>query len=201
MPLLLTTLNTLMTNDNATPDFNPEYFAPNSGGTISEATGAKLLQNNDLYRKLKSGTWDMTLTSANKNLSWRMGREDGKLFVQRTQHNVEIVRRKAKAYRKAAEQGMHAPLDALAAPSDEKGNPTWMWMDLPKVIAQRISDQYFGGMNWSVIKLDKTLKAQFYMVVEQEYNDFVTYPGGKLPLPFRPRYPSSKDSRSFFAGR
>jgi hypothetical protein len=34
------------------------------------------------------------------------------------------------------------------------------------------------------------MKAQFYMVVEKEYNQYVCHPTGKLPLPLRPAYPT-----------
>ena len=73
-------------------------------------------------------------------------------------------------------------------------------MELPFVISIRISDQYFGGMPWTAIKQDRTLKAQFYRVVQQEYNDFVCYPGGKLPIPIDVPYPARVDQTKFFSG-
>jgi hypothetical protein len=73
-------------------------------------------------------------------------------------------------------------------------------MNLPDVIAIRISDQYFGGMPWAVIKHDRTMKAQFYRVVQQEYPQYVTYPGGKLPIPMEVAYPRKSGEKRFFQG-
>ena len=74
------------------------------------------------------------------------------------------------------------------------------WMELPEVIAWEISTKYFGGMPWAAIKREKTLKAQFYRVVEKEYNAFVCYPGGKLPIPIDVPYPAEVGADKFFAG-
>ena len=46
----------------------------------------------------------------------------------------------------------------------------------------------------------KTLKAQFYRVVEREYNQFVCYPGGKLPIPIDVPYPAPSGSQKYFKG-
>jgi hypothetical protein len=73
-------------------------------------------------------------------------------------------------------------------------------MELPDVIAIDISNNYFGGMPWAALKNDRTLKAQFYRVVEQEYNAFVCYPGGKLPIPIEVPYPNRVGSEKFFKG-
>jgi hypothetical protein len=73
-------------------------------------------------------------------------------------------------------------------------------MELPEVIAWEIGNKYFGGMPWAAIKRDKTLKAQFYKVVEKEYNAFVCYPGGKLPIPIDVPYPTAVGQQAFFAG-
>ena len=86
------------------------------------------------------------------------------------------------------------------APIDDSGNLAYKWMDLPNVIEQQISDKYFGGMRWSTIKRDRTLKAQFYKVVEQEYNQYVCYPGGKLPIPIDVPYPTAVGQTRFFKG-
>jgi hypothetical protein len=71
---------------------------------------------------------------------------------------------------------------------------------LPKVIAQRISDNYFGGIPWDVIKRDRTMKAQWYMVIQQEYPEYITYPGGRLPIPIQVPYPSKVGQQKFFKG-
>jgi hypothetical protein len=55
-------------------------------------------------------------------------------------------------------------------------------------------------MRWSTIKNDKTLKAQFYMVVEKEYNQYVCYPNGKLPIPVKVPYPTKMGQQRFFKG-
>ena len=73
-------------------------------------------------------------------------------------------------------------------------------MELPKVISIRISDQYFGGIPWDAIKHDRTLKAQFYRVVETEYPQYVCYPGGKLPIPVDVPYPTKSGEKKYFQG-
>jgi hypothetical protein len=78
----------------------------------------------------------------------------------------------------------------LLAPPDADGNPGFRWINLPKVIARQIQNEYFGGTPWEVIKQDKVMKAQFYQIVERDYNVYVCHPGGKLPLPIRPRIPN-----------
>jgi hypothetical protein len=80
------------------------------------------------------------------------------------------------------------------------GTLGYKWMELPKVISIRISDQYFGGMPWTAIKNDRTLKAQFYRVVETEYPQYVCYPGGKLPIPVAVPYPTKNGEKKYFQG-
>jgi hypothetical protein len=80
------------------------------------------------------------------------------------------------------------------------GKLGYKWMDLPDVVAIRISDQYFGGMPWSVVKHDRTLKAQFYRVVQAEYPQYICYPGGKLPIPIDVPYPGRAGETKFFKG-
>ena len=80
------------------------------------------------------------------------------------------------------------------------GKLGWKWMDLPTVVSIDISNKYFGGMPWAVLKKDRTLKAQFYKVVEREYNQFVTYPGGRLPIPVDVPYPTPAGTDKFFRG-
>ena len=114
----------------------------------------------------------------------------------REQFNIEAIRDRAQEYRRAAEQGIPDPL----APLMPDGTIGYKWMELPEVIAFEISNKYFGGMPWAAIKRDKPLKAQFYKVVEQEYNAFVCYPGGKLPIPIKVPYPTPVGATAFFAG-
>jgi hypothetical protein len=80
------------------------------------------------------------------------------------------------------------------------GKIGYKWMELPDTIAIQIGNDYFGGMSWQTIKRDKTLKAQFYKVVEKEYSAFVCYPGGKLPIPIDVPYPTKVGAERFFAG-
>ena len=103
---------------------------------------------------------------------------------------------RCKRYREAAEMGVPDPL----APLTDDGKLAWRWMDLPSVVEQKISDDYFGGMRWSTIKRDRTLKAQFYRVVQQEYPQFVCYPGGRLPIPIEVPYPAKQGEKKFFQG-
>ena len=124
------------------------------------------------------------------------GREGGKFYIQREQMNVEAIARECAEYRAKAEQGYADPL----APLMPDGKLGYKWINLPKVISQEISDKYFGGMPWHVLKLDRTLKAQFYRVVEREYPAFVCYPGGRLPIPVEVPYPAAVGSDKFFKG-
>jgi hypothetical protein len=179
------------------PEKNLDYYRQDHGGMITNHNGVadKLLQNDKLYNNMK-GDWSRTDTNKSKNIIVTTGREDGKFYIKREQKNVKAIAKAAQAYRKAAEQGIPDPL----APIMPDGKLGYKWMDLPNVIAIRISDEYFGGMPWQVIKHDKTLKAQFYKVVEREYNQFVTYPGGKLPIPIDVPYPTKKGQERFFQG-
>jgi hypothetical protein len=183
--------------DDNDPEKNWDYYRQDHGGTITNHNGIadKLLKNNDLYRSMK-GDWSRTSESKSGNIITTTGRQDGKFYITREQKNAEAVARRCKAYREAAEQGIPDPL----APLGDDGNLTYKWMDLPNVVAIRISDQYFGGMPWQVIKHDRTLKAQFYRVVEQEYPQYVCYPGGKLPIPVAVPYPARVGEKKFFKG-
>ena len=90
-------------------------------------------------------------------------------------------------------------MDPLA-PLMPDGKIGYKWMELPEVIATEIGNKYFGGMPWAAIKRDKSLKAQFYRVVQQEYPAFICYPGGKLPIPIDVPYPAAVGADKFFAG-
>ena len=179
------------------PVKNFDYYRQDHGGMITNHNGVadKLLQNDKLYNNLK-GDWKRTDTNKSKNIIVTTGREDGKFYIKREQQNVKVIAKACREYRQRAEQGIPDPL----APIMPDGKLGYKWMDLPNVIAIRISDEYFGGMPWNVIKHDKTLKAQFYKVVEREYNQFVTYPHGKLPIPIDVPYPTKKGQERFFKG-
>lgn len=177
------------------PDFDEAYYS--TGGLITSHNGVadRLLQNNDLYNKLK-GDWDMTMHSHNKNFSWRIGKNDGRNFIQRTQRNIEDIKRRCREYRTWAEQGF----EDILGPIDSYGKLSYRWIDLPQVYVQQISDDFFGGLHWDIIKRDRTTRAQFYQIVERDYPDFVCYPGGRLPLPIRPRIPSKRGAERTLFG-
>jgi hypothetical protein len=179
------------------PEKNWDYYRQDHGGMVTNHNGVadRLLRNDDLYRAMK-GDWNRTQASGNGNIITTTGREDGKFYIKREQKNTEYIAKLCREYRKAAEAGMPDPF----APIGDDGKLTYKWMDLPTVISVRISDDYFGGMPWNVIKHDRTLKAQFYRVVEKEYNQYVTYPGGKLPIPIEVPYPTKRGQQRFFKG-
>ena len=172
--------------DDNDPEKNYNYYRQDNGGMITSHNGVadKLLQNNDLYRSMK-GDWSRTNANKSGNIIVTTGREDGKFYIKREQQNIEAIKQAVRNYRAAAEAGIPDPM----APIGEDGKLTFKWMDLPHVIAIRISDQYFGGIPWNALKNDRTLKAQFYRVVETEYPEYVCYPGGKLPIPVAVSYP------------
>jgi hypothetical protein len=183
-------------NDND-PEKNYDYWRQDHGGMITNHNGTadKLLKNNDLYRSMK-GDWSRTAWNKSNNIKVTTGREDGKFYIKREQQNTEAIKQGVRNYRAAAEAGVPDPL----APIGDDGNLTWKWMDLPTVIAIRISDQYFDGIPWNALKNDRTLKAQFYRVVETEYPEYVCYPGGKLPIPINVAYPTKKGEKRYFKG-
>jgi hypothetical protein len=178
-------------------DHNIDYLRQDAGGMITNHNGLadKLLQNDKLYNSMK-GDWTRTDWNGSKNILITTGRKDGKFYITREQFNVDKIRQRAQEYRRDAEAGIPDPL----APLMPDGKLGWKWMDLPDVIAIRISDDYFGGMPWGIIKHDKTLKAQFYRVVQREYPAFITYPGGKLPIPVDVPYPAKMGEAKFFKG-
>ena len=67
---------------------------------------------------------------------------------------------------------------------------SYKWIELPDILAEDIGQKYFGGLSWHTIKRDRSLKAQFYRVVQQEYPQYICYPGGKLPIPVAVSYPT-----------
>jgi hypothetical protein len=197
------TLNTRM-NDNTPeylndtdPEKNFDYYRQDHGGTVTTHNGVadKLLQNNDLYRSMK-GDWKRTDTNKSGNIIVTTGREDGKFYIKREQQNAKAIAQHCAEYRKSAEAGYVDPL----APLMPDGKIGYKWMELPMVVSIRISDQYFGGIPWAAIKNDRTLKAQFYRVVQQEYPQYVCYPGGRLPIPIDVPYPTKVGQQKFFKG-
>lgn len=183
--------------DNTDPEKNWDYYRQDHGGMITNHNGMadKLLQNDDLYRGMK-GDWTRTSTNKSGNIIVTTGREDGKFYIKREQQNTEEIKLRVKNYRHAAELGIPDPL----APIGDDGKLSFKWMELPNVVSIRISDQYFDGIPWSALKNDRTLKAQFYRVVETEYPDYVCYPGGKLPIPVAVPYPTKKGEKKYFKG-
>jgi hypothetical protein len=174
-----------------------DYHRQDAGGMVTAHNGVadKLLKNNDLYRAMK-GDWKREGWNLGNNIKTTTGRQDGKFYITREQMNTEAVAERCRLYRQAAEAGHPDPLGPLMP----DGKIGYKWMDLPDVIAIRISDQYFGGMPWSVVKHDKTLKAQFYRVVQAEYPQYVCYPGGRLPIPIQVPYPARAGETKFFKG-
>jgi len=183
--------------DDSDPEKNWDYYRQDHGGMITNHNGMadKLLQNDDLYRSMK-GDWTRTAWNKGNNIKVTTGREDGKFYIKREQMNTDEVKLRVKNYRHAAELGIPDPL----APISDDGKLAFKWMELPQVISIRISDQYFDGIPWSALKNDRTLKAQFYRVVETEYPDYVCYPGGKLPIPVSVPYPTKKGEKKYFQG-
>jgi hypothetical protein len=183
--------------DNNDPEKNHDYWRQDHGGMVTNHNGIadKLLVNNDLYNAMK-GDWTRTDWNKGNNIKVTTGREDGKFYITREQMNTEAIKEHCRNYRHAAEMGIPDPL----APLMPDGKLGFKWMELPSVISIRISDQYFGGMPWNAIKNDRTLKAQFYRVVQQEYPEYVCYPGGKLPIPIDVPYPTKVGQQKFFKG-
>lgn len=178
-------------------DKNHDYWRQDEGGMVTNHNGVadRLLKNDTLYNSLK-GDWKRSDWNASKNILVTTGREDGKFYIRREQMNTDAVAERCAAYRAAAEAGIPDPL----SPIGDDGKLVYRWMDLPTVVSIRISDEYFGGMGWHIIKHDKTLKAQFYRVVQQEYPQYVCYPGGRLPIPIDVPYPTKVGQQRFFQG-
>jgi hypothetical protein len=179
------------------PEFNPDAYRQDSGGLITTNNGVAdiLLKNDRLYNAMK-GDWTRTSTNGSGNMKITTGRRDGKFYITREQHNVREVAARCARYRAASEAG--AP-DALA-PLMPDGKLGYKWMDLPDVIAIRISDEYFGGIPWAVLIRDRTMRAQFYRVVQEEYPAFICYPGGRLPIPIEVPYPNRVGQQKYFKG-
>jgi hypothetical protein len=183
--------------DDTDPEKNLNFYRQDNGGMVTSHNGVadKLLQNDKLYNNMK-GDWKRTDWNKANNIKVTTGRQDGKFYITREQQNTEEIKMRVKNYRHAAEMGVPDPL----APIGEDGKLTYKWMELPTVISIRISDQYFGGIPWQALKNDRTLKAQFYRVVETEYPQYVCYPGGKLPIPVEVSYPTKVGEQKFFRG-
>jgi hypothetical protein len=183
--------------DDQDPEFDEKAHRWDSGGLVTKDNGIadRLLKNDKLYNELK-GDWSREGYNKSKNIKITTGRDGNKFYIQREQFNVPYILEQCAEYRKRAEAGYMDPL----APIMPDGKLGYKWMEIPEVISIQISDRYFGGMPWAAIKRDRTLKAQFYRVVEREYNAFVCYPGGKLPIPIEVPYPNPMGSDKFFKG-
>jgi hypothetical protein len=179
------------------PEFDQDAHRWDKGGLATADNGVadRLLQNDKLYNTLKND-WKREDFNLSKNIKVTTGREGGKMYLSREQMNVPAIMKHCQEYRKAAEAGFIDPL----APIMPDGKLGYKWMELPEVMSFEISNKYFGGMPWAAIKRDRTLKAQFYNVVQQEYSAFVCYPGGKLPIPVDVPYPNPVGSDKFFKG-
>lgn len=179
------------------PEHNPDQYRQDRGGLVTTDNGIadRLLKNDRLYNTLKND-WKRSDFNKSRNIRTTTGREDGKFYIQREQFNVEYIREQCLAYRKRAEEGYMDPL----APLMPDGKLGYKWIELPEILAQEIGNRYFGGLSWHTIKRDKSMKAQFYRVVQQEYNDFVCYPHGQLPIPIDVPYPAAVGQDKFFAG-
>lgn len=183
--------------DDTDPEFNEDAHRWDRGGLATADNGIadRLLQNDKLFNHLK-GDWTNTGMNKSQNIKTTTGRQDGKFFMTKEQFNIPYIIQICQDYRKRAEEGYVDPL----APIMPDGKLGYKWMELPEVISWEISTKYFGGMPWAAIKRDRTLKAQFYKVVEKEYNAFVCYPGGKLPIPIDVPYPTAVGQKAFFEG-
>ena len=179
------------------PEFNEDAHRWDRGGLVTKDNGIadRLLQNDVLYKKMK-GDWTNEGFNKSRNIKTTTGREGGKFYIRREQFNVEYIKEQCAEYRKRAEAGYMDPL----APVMPDGKLGYKWIELPDILAEDIGNRYFGGMPWAAIKRDRTLKAQFYRVVETEYPAFVCYPHGKLPIPIDVPYPNPVGSDKFFAG-
>ena len=183
--------------DDTNPEFSEDAHRWDKGGLITAENGMadRLLQNDKLYNQLK-GNWTNTGFNLSKNIKTTTGRDGSGMFMNKEQMNVPAIMEHCQEYRKMAENGFIDPL----APLMPDGKLGHKWMELPEVVAFEISNKYFGGMPWAAIKRDRTLKAQFYKVVETEFNAIVCYPGGKLPIPITVPYPNPVGSEKFFKG-
>lgn len=182
---------------NGDPEFNEDAHRWDKGGLVTNDNGIadRLLKNDKLYKHLK-GDWTNTGYNKSKNIKTTTGRDGGKFFMNKEQFNVPYIIEQCAAYRAKAEEGWLDPL----APIMPDGKLGYKWMELPEVVAWEIGNKYFGGLPWAAIKRDKTLKAQFYKVVQQEYPQFICYPHGKLPIPIDVPYPTPVGQTAFFKG-
>jgi hypothetical protein len=179
------------------PEHDAKAHMQRHGGLLGEANADWLLSKNAaLYKELK-GNWSRTDTNKSGNIKTTTWRDGNKLFITREQKNCEYIAEQCEAYRKLAETGW---VDTMAPYNPETGKLAYKWIELPTSISKYISEEYFDGLAWSTIKHDKNLKAQFYMVVQREYSQYVCFPGGKLPIPIKVLYPSKRGTDKFFNG-
>lgn len=156
-------------------------------GLLENGAGDAIFKNNEKYKAYK-GDWTTFHRTKGGKIEYKLEKIDGKLNITRNQTNVDAIKQHCADYRAAAEQGYTDPW----APADPH-NPAkqqYKWVQLPTVISHEISNKYFSGLAWDVVKMDKYLKAQWYRVIQNEYPAFICYPGGKLPIPIEVPYPT-----------
>ena len=161
------------------------YFRDDNRGTMGEAAAALVGRKGSKLFTQMNGDWERTEASGSGNIITTTGRKGADFFISRDQQNIEFIKAECAAYRAAAEAGQVDPM----APVMDDGTLGYMWIDLPTTVAIQISNDYFNGIPWTVLKTQRHSKAQFYQIVEKYYNEFVCYPHGKLPLPCRPAIP------------
>ena len=155
---------------------NEDYYLK---GNLESGIEGIVAKNNQIYNDIKSGTWSQTFKT--DRIDYKVGAEDGKRYVQYTQHNVDAIRQDCKERREFyAIHGTENPFFA----------GTFHAMNLPKCFAHEISSRWFNNRPWELIKMDKADKILFYAIVNEYYSDFVCHPSGKIPLPYNPSIPT-----------
>jgi hypothetical protein len=163
--------------DNEEAKINEDYYMK---GNLEAGVDGILRKNDQLYNDIKSGTWSQTFKT--DRIDYKVGAEDGKRYVQYTQHNVEEVRAYCKGQREFYQR--------IGTTENPFFAGTFEAMKLPKCFAHEISSKWFNNRPWELIKLDKKDKILFYAIVNQYYSDFVCHPSGKIPLPYNPIIPT-----------
>ena len=160
-----------------------------------------LRKNNKLYREMK-GDYTQHYWDVSGNIKYTAIR-DGKWYhLLREQQNINQIIEECKALRALSEQGIPHHLAPIDTGADKPKLSTTPWVHVPSCIDIDISNKYFGGIPWDVIKMDPTLKTQYYMVIQREYPMFICYPGGKLPIKNADKipYPSKEGEVKYFKG-
>ena len=162
--------------DNEQAKVDESYF---SKGILEAGIEGCLINNNQMYQEVRSGTWSQTFNTP--NLNYKVGAENGTRYVQYEQKIVENIRLGCKEKREFYQRnGTDNPFFAGTA----------HMMDLPKCFAHEISSKWFNNRPWELIKNDKKDKILFYAIVNEYYSDFVCHPSGKIPIPYNPIIPT-----------